>query len=495
MARDLKQMAHAVERVWMADRLRAELTSLARSGGYPTYLVGGALRDLLLEREVGDWDLAGHGIIDLARRFADEHDLRLVLLHEDFPTARVILHPGDPAGFLDFVELRAPTIVADLMQRDFTINALAWDVRGADELVDPTSGLDDLRERLIRAPCREALVDDPLRALRALRFAAQLGFALQEETAGWVAELAPRIHDCAGERIGVEMIKLFAAPHAADAVHTAEEIGALVQLIPPLEAMRDLEQGGFHHLDVLGHTLLTLHEVERAINEPELFLPRSAETIRTWLEDEGNRAAVRLAALFHDTGKPQCHTVEDGRKRFLGHADAGATIFLELARQWALPSRLRRHVVRMIRLHLRPLELANAALQAEEDGRGADSVVTMRAVRRLMRDAEPAAIGLLLLAAADRSACRGPASRLEQRGRLYEVFDDMLARYVEWLRQQRSRPRLVDGDTLIEQLDLDEGPLVGELLDAIAEAYADREISTEREALALARRLLRKLDD
>ncbi|MGD9496835.1 MAG: CCA tRNA nucleotidyltransferase [Armatimonadota bacterium] len=482
----------ALERAWRAEPLRRELSALASGGGHAAYLVGGAVRDLLLGRPVSDWDVAGHGMIELARRFAHAQHLRLVLLHEDFPTARVILHPRDPQGFVDLVELRAPTIEDDLRARDFTVNAIAWDVRGADHLVDPTGGLADLQRGIVRSPSREVLVSDPLRALRAFRFAAELGFVIEPQTGGWLAELAPRVWEVAGERIGQELTRLFAGPRAADALQQAEELGALGGLFPMLEPMRGVEQGGYHHLDVLGHTLLVLHEVERAINAPELALPRSAAAVRAWLAEAGNRAALRLAALFHDVGKPQCRAVGDGGVRFLGHADVSAEAFLRFAARAYLPTHMRRQVVRMVRLHMRPLELANAGMRAEAQGRELTSVITLRAVRRLMRDAEPAAIGLLLLAAADRAACRGPASEFEQRGRIHEIFDDMLARYLQWLRETQDRPAIIDGRELMAELGLEEGPLVGELLDAVADAYADRVITTRAQALRLARRLLRE---
>ncbi|MGI5818716.1 MAG: CCA tRNA nucleotidyltransferase [Armatimonadota bacterium] len=485
----------AVRRAWLSEPLHAAVSALAIERGYELFLVGGAVRDVLLGREVGDWDLAGHGVIEIAQHFAAKQQLRAVVLHEEFPTIRVILRPGDPLGFLDFAELRAATIEQDLRRRDFTINALAWDIRGADELVDPTGGVDDLRRCLVRAPGRDVIAADPLRVLRAFRFAAQLNFDVDPETGGWLGELAPRIEGVAGERVGQEMVKLFAASHAADAMQAAEELGVLEALVPSLAAMRGVEQGGFHHLDVLGHTLLALHETERAINEPELFFPRAAEAIRVWLREAENRAAVRMATLFHDVGKPECRTEEDDRTRFLGHADASATTFLDYARRWSIPTRMRRQVVRMIRLHMRPLELVSAGLKAEEEGRDPWGVITLSAIRRLMRDAEPAAIGLLLLAVGDRSACRGPASRLEQRGRMYEVFDGLLVRYLGWLRERRKRPRLIDGAALMEKLGLQQGPLVGELLDAIQEAREDDEISSEQDALRLARDLLEEMDE
>lgn len=479
-----------LRRAWLAEPLRRKLTSLVRSRGRELFVVGGAVRDVLLAHEVGDWDVAGYGMIELARSFAEMYKLRMVTLHEDFPTVRVILQHGSPGGFLDFVELRAPTIVDDLRARDFTINAMAWDVRGADHLVDPTGGAADLDRRLIRSPSRDVLACDPLRVLRGFRFMAQLGFGIEPETGRWLGELAPRLWEVPGPRIGQELIKLFAARHAADAMQAAEEVGALEGLLPPLAAMRGVTQGDYHHLDVLGHSLLTLHEAERIINDPEHVFPQAAKAVRQWLADPDHRAAVRMAALFHDVAKPQCRTVEDGQTRFIGHADEGAAVFLELAQQVSLPMQLRQQVARMIRLHMRPLELANSGIAAEAAGRDVTEVVTIRAIRRLMHDARPAAIGLLVLAAADRSACRGPASHVEQRERIYEIFDDMLVRYLDWLRRQRERPSLIDGRQLMDELGIEEGPLVGELLDRIAEAYADREITTREQALALARKLL-----
>lgn len=486
------ERVRSIERGWQEDPLRREISAAAIAAARALYLVGGAVRDLLLGRPVGDWDLAGHGMIDFARRFADEHDLRVVILHEDFPTARVILQPGDPRGFVDFVELRAPEIEADLRARDFTINALAWDVRGAEALVDPTGGVEDLAARLVRAPERAVLAADPLRTLRAFRFAAELGFGIDLETGGWLRELAPRVWEVPGERIGAELLKLFAAPHAADAIQTAEELGTLESFFPMMAAMRGVEQGGYHHLDVLGHTLLTLHEAERVINEPEVVFPRSATAVRAWAADPGNRAAVRLAALFHDVGKPECRARIEGQMRFLGHADASAHSFAQFAESVALPTHLRRQVMRMVRLHMRPLELANAGIAAEDEGLPAASAITIRAIRRLMRDAEPAGIGLLLVAVGDRSACRGPASSLSQRVRQFAIFDDMLVRYADWLREHHAQPSLLSGTQLMAELGIAEGPLVGELLDAISEAWEDREITTRAQALSLARRLLRR---
>ncbi|HUS79818.1 MAG TPA: HD domain-containing protein [Armatimonadota bacterium] len=481
-----------LRRAWDQGPARRELSEFARERARPLYLVGGAVRDVLLGREVGDWDLTGPGAAELAREWAGESGLRLVTLHEDLPTARVIVQPGSPRGFLDFADLRAPTIEEDLRARDFTINAMAWDVRGADELVDPTGGLADLRRHLVRTPALSCLQDDPLRTLRAFRLAAELAFGLEERTAQWVRECGPRVREMAGERVGQEMLKLFAAPHAADAIQSAHELGVLADFVPPVAAMAGVTQGGYHHLDVLGHTLLALHEVERVMNDPEDVLPRSAEAVRAWVADPRRRAAVRLATLFHDIGKPAHRmTDEEGHIRFVGHEDEGARIFLHTARDWALPGELRAEVAAMIRLHLRPLQLVNEGLRKLAAGEPPGEAITLAAIRRIMRDAEPVGVGLMLLAAADRSACRGPASDFEHRQQVLAMLDSMLRRYLDWAREQSHLPRLVTGYDLMRELDLPPGPLIGELLDAIGEAQEDRRISTPEEAMEVARGFLK----
>lgn len=485
-----QQAAELIERAWSADALRRGLSDFARERSRPLYLVGGAVRDLVLGRAVGDWDLAGPGAAELARAWADENDLHLVTLHEDLPTARVITSPGAPNGFVDFSDLRAGSAEDDLRARDFTINAMAWDLRGTTEVLDPTGGLADLRGELIRATSSACLGDDPLRTLRAFRLAAELGFAIEQQTGEWIGQCGARIGEMSGERVGQEMLKLFAAPHCADAVQLAEDLGALHHFVPQAAAMRGVMQGGYHHLDVMGHTLLALHEVERVINEPALVLPRSAEAVGEYLADRQRRAAVRMAALFHDIGKPPLRTVEeDGRVRFFGHADEGALIFSRLAKSWALPGVVRREVVAMIRLHLRPLQLINEALHKLAEGQPAEKALTLAAIRRIMLDAEPAGIGLLLLASADRAACRGPSSDFEHRSQVMAMLDSMLSRYLAWLAEQRSLPRLVSGHDLMAEFDLSPGEIIGDLLDAIARAQEDGQVKTREEGLAVARRV------
>lgn len=493
MGERARQAAREVERIWRADAGRQGLSDCARARAWPLYLVGGAVRDILLGREVADWDLAGPGATELARLWAEQASLRVVPLHEDLPTVRVIVRPGESNGFLDFADLRAATIADDLRARDFSINAIAWDVRGADEVLDPTGGLEDLARQLVRAPALTCLRDDPLRTLRALRLAAELAFRLEEQTASWVRQCAVGLRGVAGERVGHELLKLLGVPQAADALLQAHELGVLAQIVPVVREMEGVEQGGYHHLDVLGHTLLTLQEVERILNRPEESFPRSAQLIQSWLAEGGRPASLRLAALFHDVGKPARRTLDqDGHVHFVGHEEEGVRLFLQSAAHWALPTDLRAEVAAMIRLHLRPLQLANEALRKLAQGLPAEEALTLAAIRRLMRDAEPAGVGLILLAAADRAACRGPASDFAHRQQVIALLDDLLARYEAWESARRRLPRLVSGHDLMRELRLPPGPLIGDLLAAITQAQEEGRVTTAEQALELARHALKR---
>ncbi len=174
-----------------ADPFCRMLVQMAQDAAEPLYLVGGALRDMLLGRPVRDWDFAGAGAMEFAAKFADAQASKVIVLHEEQPTARVPLRPArslakggedDEAYTLfDFCHLRSNSIEEDLAARDFSINAIAYNL-AEPELIDPLGGIDDIRSSIIRALGQENLRADPLRCLRAYRLAAELGFTIEERT-------------------------------------------------------------------------------------------------------------------------------------------------------------------------------------------------------------------------------------------------------------------------------------------------------------------------
>jgi putative nucleotidyltransferase with HDIG domain len=445
-----------------------------------SYLVGGAVRDLLLGRPIKDWDVVSRQACALAKAVAREAKRPCLRLHEEPLTLRV---PLAEQISVDIVQLGAEGLRAELARRDFTVNALALAVASG-ELLDWVGGLRDLEARLLRATGPTVLTADPARLIRAYRLAAELGFKLAPGTRRLIRAARDYLGRAASQRWGLELLKLLdAVGPAAKVLGWMEADGLLDKLLPAAAEMRDLEQGGYHHLDVLRHTLAAVGAADRLLAAPERYYPRSAPQLTPFLGSASARAKLRAAALLHDIGKPRTRQVDPaGRIRFLGHAELGKQLAETTLLAWGWPRTVRVAVARLVELHMRPLTLARESV-------GQGTRPTDRALRRLAREAGEVLPALFLLAAADLAAARGPSSsRAEQRALLRQM-DEMLARIMA--RPDISAPRrLLTGHDLMRALGLSPGPQVGQLLRALQEAQDAGEVNTPEEALSLARQRL-----
>jgi poly(A) polymerase len=481
-----------LERVWTAWRgepAHRVVEETARQLGQPVWIVGGAVRDALLGLPVGDWDLVVPDAPVFAQALANALGVHLTVLHEDLPTYRLVLQAdGQPARQLDLVHLRAATIEDDLLARDLSINALAADLL-THEFHDPSGGLTDLQHGRIRALSLANLQADPLRCLRVYRFHSQFGFEVDEQTRSWVRRVPLTLGETAGERIGEELLKTLEPPRAAETLRMMDEDGLLSRIFPEIDPTRGVEQGGYHHLDVWGHTLEVVAELEQILLKPGEFLPRNERPIDEYLSQRHRRPILLLTALLHDLAKPPCRKRDErGWWRFFDHDIEGARIAGHIARGLALRREHTLLLRALIRNHLRPLQLAN--LQLPQDGRE-PKPITMSALRRLFRDAHPDGIGLLLLALSDARGCRGPSTRPGYHEKLAVVVDEMLARFLEY-REQRAATPLLAGNDLIEA-GYAPGRRFGTVLAEVEDAYADGVVHTKAEALELAAELFRRL--
>ena len=224
-----------------------------------SWIVGGALRDELLGREVTDIDIAVEGNPeDAARELAAELRGPVFQLSEAFGAWRVVDRRG--GRVYDFGRLQGETIEADLTKRDFTVNAMARPREGG-ELIDPLGGRADLEARTLRVLGPGAYENDPLRPLRLARFAAELGFAPDPETERLTAEAAPRVGEASGERVFAELRRLLVAPAALEGLALADRLGLVRAVLPELADLHDVDQSHYHHLDVYGHTVEVLERL------------------------------------------------------------------------------------------------------------------------------------------------------------------------------------------------------------------------------------------
>jgi poly(A) polymerase len=449
------------------------------------YLVGGCVRDRLLHRPIYDLDVvtAGDGLA-LARSLADHFGGGYYPLDSVRRTGRAILHrEGAVPLLVDVARFRGDDLVADLDDRDFTLNALAVDVRAPDEIIDRHGGLADLRKGLIRPVSDGSIRNDPLRALRAVRQAAQLDLVLAPETEKLIRRDGLALVQVSDERIRDELARLLALPMAAVYLDQLDDLGILTVILPELEPLRGLVQPPPHHLEALPHSLDTVRSLELLLAKqtlPELLSPfadRLHAHFSLQMSDARPRlVTLKLAALLHDTGKPVARAVDsDGRLRFIGHQQQGARIAAQAMRRLRFSSVEVRLGETIVRHHMRPLLLAN------QEG------VSSRAVYRFFRDTGPAGVDVLLHALADHRATLASGSPDEVWLRLVNLTARMLSDY--WERQsERVKPApLVTGYDLLHELDLQPGPQIGELLEAVLEAQVSGEVRTRADALALAR--------
>ena len=460
------------------------------------YVVGGYVRDRLLGRATQDLDIAvAAEPRAAANRLGRDLGGHVFALSAEHGIWRVTLPAGiDGIRHIDVAALRG-TIDADLRARDFTINALAATPDGA-TLIDPFAGRADLRDGMLRLVSAEAVRSDPLRALRAVRHTAELGFAVEPASAAIIKRDAPLLVGTAGERQRDELMRAFDTDAARGAIRLMDELGVLDVVLPELADARGCAQPREHYWDVFDHSVETVAvldcllgrvPVDAACRDRVGLLRQmwpDADTLDArWDEEVGEgrsrRALLKLVGLLHDVSKPETKSLEpDGRTRFFGHAERGAVRVAEALRRLRFSAREVKIAELLVREHLRPGQLAAPG-----------EVPTLRSLYRFFRDLGECVPDLLLLNLADGAAAAGPRQRPEQ-------WQAHVA-YTAWILRQRreretlvKRKRLVTGHDLMDELGLPPGPALGRLLDALAEAEATGEVTTREAALARARALV-----
>jgi poly(A) polymerase len=451
------------------------------------WIVGGAVRDDLLGRQVTDVDVVVEGELEAAARgLADHLGGPVFQLSEAFGAWRAIDRAG--GRVFDLSPLHGSGIEEDLARRDFSVNAMARPLAdssayalaegaatmSASELIDPLAGRHDLDAGILRVLGSGAYEADPLRPLRLARFAAELGFAPDSETERLTAQAAPRVGEAAGERVFAELRRLVLAPGVAGGLALADRLGLLRAVLPELADLHDVEQSHYHHLDVYGHTVEVL---ERLIELEAQATGRLRAALDEPLADElSHGQALRFGALLHDIGKPGTHSLrEDGRVTFMGHDRLGEQMIVALSRRLRMSTRLatylgalaRHHLVLGFLVHERPLD--------------------RRDVYRYLERTSPVAVEVTLLSCADRLATRGRKADEAIAAHL-ELADELMEAALDWREQGPPRPP-VRGRELARELSIEPGPEVGRLLAQLTEASYAGEVRTRDEALAYARAL------
>lgn len=468
------------------------------------YLVGGAVRDAILGRDIHDFDFAvSENALKLAKSLADKLSAAFYPLDAENDTARlVIIHADGARDILDFAGYRGASLADDLRGRDFTLNAMAIDLRGG-ELLDPLNGLDDLHAKRLRACSETALRDDPVRILRAVRQAASYGLTIDKQTREQMKAAVPGLSTVSAERNRDEILKILSGPRPDTALRALDMLGILPHILPELAAMKGVTQSPPHVQDVWSHTLSVLRHLEIILDllAPQYdeeksnadlysgllvlklgrFRAQLAEHLAEKLNtDRPLRALLFLAALYHDAEKPATRTVEEsGRIRFFTHEDKGAQTILRRAIALRLSNdemdRLKLIVANHMRIH------------AHADRLRKGQPITRRAIYRFFRDTGPAGIDVILHSLADVRATFETSLPQDHWVAELDICRALLEAYFETPEQVVRPPQILNGNDLMTELNLNPGRQIGQLLEAIRESQAEGSLSSREEALAFAR--------
>ena len=473
------------------------------------YLVGGAVRDILLSKPFHDLDfvLPNHAI-EAARKTANTLKAAYFTLDSERDIGRVIYSRSDGKRIaLDFSAIRGASLEEDLQSRDFTINAMAMPLHPPTRLIDPLGGVLDLRGHHIRACRASSFQEDPNRILRALRHAAALEFHILPETRRWMRQALPLLPGVSPERIRDELFRALEGPRPAAFLRSAEIMGVLSVLFPELASLKNISQPPPHQQDAWNHTLDVLQKLEavlnvltgefieeKAANWAMGFLSLRLGRFRSQIQDHidaslsperSRKGLLFWSALYHDVAKPETIQIDAHQRiRFFEHENIGAERIAERGHSLHLSNHEIDLSSTIVRNHMRPLHLAQGSIAPSR-----------RAIYRYFRDCGSAGIDIGLLSLADVLATYGPTLPQEKWERHLDIVRALFEAWWEKAETTISPPPMINGNQLMQKFSLKPGPLIGQLLEALREAQVEGLVADQEEAFQYAANWLEQASD
>lgn len=426
------------------------------------YIVGGAVRDNIMGMKVSDVDFAVDGNFeDAAEYFSKNTCGNFVRLHED--TIRVV----SSDTVYDFSPVKGADIYEDLKKRDFTINAMAEDLESG-EIIDIANSKNDINDGIIRAAYENTFIDDPLRMLRAFRFASKYGFKIDSKTFEMIKNYHAHICDSAGERILSEILKIFEAHDTAKYIRLMDEAGLIEEIFPFMKKMKTIGKCKYHVVDAYNHSVLSIEFFDILIKK--LYDIKYSEKIKNIMGEPiggtTHEAVLKLAVFLHDMGKPDAMRNDNGRVTFKMHEVYGARKFVEFSKKLKFSNSQSALIRNVIAGHMRPLWLFK-----QKSSR--------KAVYRMFCEYGDYSIDIALASLSDVVATRSLLNSDSEESQNYFEF---ICKIIEYYYDFKSKERLVNGND-IKKITGTDGKKIGEILNKVNEEIFCGRIKDRDEAI------------
>lgn len=428
------------------------------------YLVGGAVRDYLLGKTTCDKDILVNNAESFAKEFARKNNATFITLDSENKIYRVVLR--DKINYLDITEPIEGSLEKDLKRRDFTINAIAINLK-TKKIIDINNGQEDIKNRVIRSISEDNLVDDPLRILRAFRFSATLGFEIEQGTLEQIKRHKDLILNPAKERVNYEILKLFQGEYTPQVLLMASDIIEL--LYPVFTDVKKVPKNTHHHLGLYEHSVETVNQIQQIYNTCSDEVKEHMNKV-----DFGGfsrLAHLKFAGFFHDIGKFSTWTIEGDRHRFIKHDDVGSKMAKEILKQNKFSKKQIEYITSMIKNHIYPSQVVSAE--------NINDKIYMRYIRKM----EDNVIDNIILAQADRLSARGSAITDDIVKDNIDRLNKLLEFYIMIKPKLKPIPKLLTGQEIMEIKNIPQSPILGKIISALKEEQSEGNILTKAEAV------------
>jgi putative nucleotidyltransferase with HDIG domain len=449
-------------------------TILPRQKG--VYIIGGSIRDLLLGRVPADYDIACTGNPEkFAKKILAESVGHLVRLGK---SDQMIFRVISGGTIFDITSLNGASIEEDLKKRDFTVNAVAYDLY-SEKIIDCFGGLKDLADKKVRMVSKKIFKKDPVRLIRAYRIGACLNFEIESRTAELIAYHVKLLRNIAGERIRAELLSMLDTSASYPYLIQMANNGLLEAVFPGFDCLKGCVQNNHHHFDVFEHTLSAFEHLETMMNKPEDILPGISTQICRYIA-KTRPALIKCAILIHDIGKPLTKTVDSsGKCRFYGHARKSAQMARTIGQRLRFSNREQRFIDCIVRHHMKPLSLFKAYEK---------KTATQKSIVRFYKKCDDNTPAVLLAAMADTKAKQYKMT--SQSKDLISFIEKLIYDYFMSYQALRDTSPLITGHDLIHVLGLAPSPIFKKILEFVDDAKLTHTVKNRSEALELVRNYL-----